>query len=70
MHSHDAHFVAAVFHVALYFAIPGAKVCKEARQRWRRVIIIVEGEIEKLVDGVGGFRPKPMQHFCAGTVAI
>ena len=70
MHRHDADLVALLLHVALDLDVGRAQRIDEALQRWRRLPVKREREIEKLIERLGGFRPKPRQHALAHLLPI
>ena len=69
MHRHDADFVARDFHVALDLGVGGAQPRHEALQRGRRLPLIAERQLEKLVERVIGFMAEPLQDPRAAAVA-
>ena len=62
MHSHDAHFVAALLHVAFDLSAAFAQLSEESHQRSRCRVVIFQRLIEKLVERIGGFHPQASQH--------
>ena len=70
MHSHDADLIALLLHVALDLDVGRAQRIDEALQRRRGLPVKCEREIEKLIERLGGFRPKPREHALAHLLPI
>ena len=69
MDRHDAHLVALLLHVALDLEVAQAKRVDEALQRRRRLAVIGERQIEKLIERLGSLWPQPGQHALAHLLA-